>query len=78
MRVEKIFNFGQNNEKIVAQFHTFVEIDREIIYTVILLSFAESFKKGFLVLIYQIYLWAVVFTVFFFSLSQMCPGPHQN
>ena len=28
------------------QFHTFVEIDREIISTVILLPFAESFKKG--------------------------------
>ena len=31
---------------ILAQSHTFVEIDREIISTVILLPFAESFKKG--------------------------------
>ena len=29
----------------IAQFHTFVEIDHEIIFTAILL-FAESFKKG--------------------------------
>ena len=31
---------------IWAQSHTFVEIDHEIIYTVILLPSAESFKKG--------------------------------
>ena len=31
---------------IPARSHTFVEIDREIISTVILLSSAESFKKG--------------------------------
>ena len=31
---------------IPAQSHTFVEIDREIISTVILLPSAESFKKG--------------------------------
>ena len=31
---------------IRAQSHTFVEIDREIISTVILLPYAESFKKG--------------------------------
>ena len=31
---------------ILAQFHTFVEIDHEIISTVILLPSAESFKKG--------------------------------
>ena len=31
---------------IPAQDHTFVEIDREIISTVILLPSAESFKKG--------------------------------
>ena len=32
---------------IPAQSHTFVEIDHEIISTVILLPFAESFKKGY-------------------------------
>ena len=32
---------------IPAQSHTFVEIDREIISRVIILPFAESFKKGF-------------------------------
>ena len=31
---------------IPARSHTFVEIDREIISTVILLPFAVSFKKG--------------------------------
>ena len=31
---------------IPAQYHTFVEIDHEIISTVILLPSAESFKKG--------------------------------
>ena len=31
---------------IAAQSHTFVEIDHEIISTVILLPSAESFKKG--------------------------------
>ena len=31
---------------ILAQSHTFVEIDHEIISTVILLPSAESFKKG--------------------------------
>ena len=31
---------------ILARSHTFVEIDREIVSTVILLSYAESFKKG--------------------------------
>ena len=31
---------------ITAQFHTFMEIDHEIISTVILLPSAESFKKG--------------------------------
>ena len=31
---------------IPAQSHTFVEIDREIIITVILLPSAESFKRG--------------------------------
>ena len=31
---------------IPARSHTFVEIDREIISTVILLPSAESFKKG--------------------------------
>ena len=31
---------------IPARFHTFVEIDRETISTVILLPSAESFKKG--------------------------------
>ena len=31
---------------ILAQSHTFVEIDHEIIYRVILLPSAESFKKG--------------------------------
>ena len=35
-------------EKILTQFHTFVEIDHEIIFMVILFpfAFAESFKKG--------------------------------
>ena len=32
---------------IPARSHTFVEIDQEIISTVILLPSAESFKKGF-------------------------------
>ena len=32
---------------IPARSHTFVEIDHEIISTVILLPLAESFKKGF-------------------------------
>ena len=32
---------------IPARSNTFVEIDHEIIYTVILLPSAESFKKGF-------------------------------
>ena len=32
---------------IPAQSHTFVEIDHEIISTVILLPSAESFKKGY-------------------------------
>ena len=31
---------------IPAQSHTFVEIDHEIISTIILLPYAESFKKG--------------------------------
>ena len=31
---------------IPARSHTFVEVDHEIIYTVILLPSAESFKKG--------------------------------
>ena len=31
---------------ILARFHTFVEIDHEIISTVILFPSAESFKKG--------------------------------
>ena len=31
---------------ILARSHTFVEIDYEIISTVILLPYAESFKKG--------------------------------
>ena len=31
---------------ITARSHTFVEIDHEIISTVILLPFADSFKKG--------------------------------
>ena len=31
---------------IPARSHTYVEIDREIFYTVILLPSAESFKKG--------------------------------
>ena len=31
---------------VPAQFHTFVEIDHEIISTVILLPSADSFKKG--------------------------------
>ena len=31
---------------IPARSHTFVEIDHEIIYTVILLPSADSFKKG--------------------------------
>ena len=32
---------------IPARFHTFMEIDHEIISTVILLPSAESFKKGY-------------------------------
>ena len=31
---------------IPVRFHTFVETDHEMISTVILLSFADSFKKG--------------------------------
>ena len=33
---------------IPARYHTFVEIDHEIIYSVILLPSADLFKKGFL------------------------------
>ena len=46
------FNFSENGQdpgvpsSILARSHTFVEIDHEIISTVILLSSAESFKKG--------------------------------
>ena len=32
---------------IPARSHTFVEIDHEIIFTVILLNAADSFKKGY-------------------------------
>ena len=32
---------------ILARSHTFVEIDHDMISTVILLHFVESFKKGF-------------------------------
>ena len=46
VRVEKIFNYGQNKEKILVQFQTFVEIDHEIIPKVILLLLAESFENG--------------------------------
>ena len=45
MSVEKIFNNGQNKEIILAQFHTFVEIDYEIIFTVILLLFADHSRR---------------------------------
>ena len=48
MRGEKKLTIDKK-EKILAQFHTFLEIDHEIISTVILLPFAESFKKGALV-----------------------------
>ena len=46
MRAEKIFNYGQNKEIILAQFHTFVEIDHEIFLQSFSSFFAESFKKG--------------------------------
>ena len=42
---EKMINYGQNIKKMPSQFHTFVEIDHNIISTVILLPFAELFKK---------------------------------
>ena len=35
------------SSSILAWFHTFVEIDHEIISTFILLPSAESFKKGY-------------------------------
>ena len=34
------------SSSIPARFHTFMEIDHEIVSTVILLRSAESFKKG--------------------------------
>ena len=37
---------GREFDAIPAQSHTFVEIDHEIISTVILLPSTESFKKG--------------------------------
>ena len=46
------FNYSENGQgpgvpsSILARSHTFVEIDHEIISTVILLPSAESFKKG--------------------------------
>ena len=36
----------QSTPRHPARFHTFVEIDHEIISTVILLPSADSFKKG--------------------------------
>ena len=45
---------------IPAQFHTFVEIDHEIISTVILLPSAESFKKGCCQLQAKVYLHEVL------------------
>ena len=38
---------------ISARLHTFVEIDHEIISTVILLPFADAFKKGNVVVSYK-------------------------
>ena len=43
----KILTICEVASSIPARSHTFVEIDREIISTVILLPSADSFKKGF-------------------------------
>ena len=45
---------------IPARSHTFVEIDHEIISTVILLSYADSFKKGFCQLQAKVCAWSTV------------------
>ena len=54
---------------IPARSHTFVEIDREIIFTFILLPSAESFKKGCCQL--QAKVCALTTGL---SLVQACPG----
>ena len=41
-----IYRFAVAQSSIPARSHTFVEIDHEIIYMVILLPSADSFKKG--------------------------------
>ena len=38
--------YPRDRSSILARYHTFMEIDHEIIAMVILLPFAESFKKG--------------------------------
>ena len=54
---------------IPARFHTFVEIDHEIISTVILLPSADSFKKGFCQLQAK-----VCARITGYPLVQVCPG----
>ena len=54
---------------IPARYHTFVEIDHEIISTVILLPSADSFKKG----CYQLQA-KVCARITCYPLGQACPG----
>ena len=54
---------------IPARYHTFWEIDHEIISTVILLPSAESFKKGCFLLQVKVYAQST-----FYPLVQACPG----
>ena len=54
---------------IPAQSHTFVEIDHEIISTVILLPSADSFKKGRCQLQAKVCAWITGY-----PLVQACPG----
>ena len=53
---------------IPAQSHTFMEIDHEIISTVILLSSPESFKKGFCQLQAKVYARSTTWLTACFSL----------
>ena len=44
--IQNYYFFAHEVSKLFARSHTFVEIDHEIISTVILLPSANSFKKG--------------------------------
>ena len=54
---------------LTARYHTFVEIGHEIIYTIILLPSADSFKKGCCQLQAK-----VCARITGYSLVQACPG----